>query len=86
MAEPLVKQIVDLKDEHSLMLEALKYEMEFWDWYGASTMLEFERDLIKRRGEVIEATKIAIKAAEDGNERRKAVGNVDLPDKRGMKG
>jgi hypothetical protein len=80
MSEPLVKQIVDLKEEHTLMLEALK-AVEWasdgdcvWCWNGV------------REGHASDCLyQIAIKAAEEGNERRKAVGNVDLPDRRGMK-
>lgn len=80
MSEPLVKQIVDLKDEHSLMLEVLK--MVEWNgeetingglycvWCGSN----------KKYGHSINCLRqAAIKLAEEGNERRLERGNVEMP-------
>lgn len=74
MSEPLVKQIVDLKDEHTLMLEALKLVLKYFN--TEPTADEYI--------EMIQSVTVAKVAAEMGNERR-AAGNIDLPDKRGIK-
>ena len=82
MTEPLVKQIVDLKEEHELMLQALKLVLQFFNSYQAT----FYDDVnIVSYKEMISAVTVAKVAAEMGNERRLAKGNVDLPDRRGMK-
>jgi len=81
MTEPLVKQIVDLKEEHTLMLEALKAVDKMY----RGGMSEDYSYYSEEDAHIHTLVTTAIKAAEEGNERRKAVGNVDLPDRRGMK-
>lgn len=81
MSEPFMKQIVDLKDEHSLMLEALKMvewlpvgEDVYWlgcPWCSAVGYEPQHAENCVRQ--------IAIKAAEEGNQRRLEKGNVELP-------
>jgi hypothetical protein len=92
MTEPLVKQIVDLKDEHSLMLEMLKKARNAintldigvlgWGEFDGDDFQEYHYSL---RDELLDGMNKVIKVAEEGNERRLERGNVDLPDRRGMK-
>ena len=70
MSEPLVKQIVDLKEEHSLMLETLRLIKE-WLISPIHTRVNIT--------DVERAMDIAIKAAEEGNKRRVEQGNVEMP-------
>jgi hypothetical protein len=79
MAESLVKQIVDLKEEHSLMLDALKFNEHFLVWWEESDMKDFTENLNNRKDKALEVTNVAIKAAEEGNKRRLERGNVELP-------
>jgi len=93
MTEPLVKQIVDLKEEHTLMLEMLIQTRKAIESLDIDALGVGEMDNLwdgepykyPIRDELLDGMNKVIKVAEDGNERRKAVGNVDLPDKRGMK-
>jgi hypothetical protein len=71
MSEPLVKQIVDLKEEHSLMLEALKMVLEELDSIGLPSDEPYDT--------TYKFVKSTIKAAEEGNKRRLERGNVELP-------
>jgi len=95
MTDSLVQQLVDLKAEHELMLEALKnveweedneLNLAYCPWcakgyyFGAAGDTPIE----KWEHESNCLRQIAIKAAEEGNKRR-AAGNVDLPDRRGTK-
>ena len=82
MSEPLVKQIVDLKEEHSLMLEVLK--MVEWDnneeTGGGMGIYCVCCGQSKKYGHTSNCLlKIAIKAAEEGNKRRVEQGNVEMP-------
>ena len=95
MTEPLMKQIVDLKDEHSLMLEVLKatknhlinFQFDYSNGNTDSTGMIDEGNVYgwKAHRELVSQIDIAIKAADEGNKRRLERGNVDLPDRRGMK-
>jgi len=88
MTEPLVKQIVDLKEEHTLMLEVLK-KFANRDYWFVSLHPDYgypeSREWIGMDDKPWEMAEAVVKHVEIGNERRKAVGNVDLPDRRGMK-
>lgn len=74
MTEPLMKQLIDLKEEHELMLKALNQVLEYFNLAPTK----------KRYTEMISAVTVAKTTADMGNERR-AAGNIELPDMRGMK-
>lgn len=67
MTESLVKQIINLKEEHSLMLEALDMVLKYF---------YHQREISYK--DVVFVVTAAKVAAELGNERRLVKGNVEL--------